>query len=39
MTAYQLLTDDIAAAIVYDTETAWSGATIHALSDVLTLVA
>ena len=38
MTAYRLVTDDADTAVVYDADHTWSGATIHALTDLLTLV-
>ena len=38
MTAYHLVTDDAADAIIYDADAAWSGSTIHTLSEVLDLV-
>lgn len=37
MTAYRLVTTDIAAAVVYDTEGAWRGGTIRTLTDILAL--
>jgi putative hydrolase of the HAD superfamily len=38
MTAYQLLSNDVADAVVYDAEAAWSGGRIRALTEVLTLI-
>lgn len=38
MTPLHLLTDDAADAVIYDADSAWTGPTIRALSDVLDLV-
>ena len=38
MTPYHLVTEDAADAVVYDADSAWSGPTIHALSDVPALI-